>query len=197
MKPPGDADTDGSSSNCAAFFISTVHDLSLHETHAFSSPPPHTRDSLFPASQFLAPLSSISVQMWLCLYFIFFSSPKIFLIEQYSCPPFFFSLCYLCFCPLLFVCMCLLQWIPTPCYFPFLAGSLFSADVPLVSSGLAGRQQKWLWDWGMAAVLSLTHRTTLNSLWPHTCRAERRVRQQESNEMKTWQRATNLFAEIK
>lgn len=109
----------------------------------------------------------------------------------------FFSLCYLCFCPLLFVCMCLLQWIPTPCYFPFLAGSLFSADVPLVSSGLAGRQQKWLWDWGMAAVLSLTHRTTLNSLWPHTCRAERRVRQQESNEMKTWQRATNLFAEIK
>lgn len=48
MNPPGDADTDGSPSNCTAFFISTVHDLSLYETHAPRSPPPHTRD--FPIS---------------------------------------------------------------------------------------------------------------------------------------------------
>lgn len=48
------------------------------------------------------------------------------------------------------VCICismLLLWIPPP-HFVSMADSVFSADVPLVSSGLAGRQQKWLWDWG-------------------------------------------------
>lgn len=33
MNPPGDTDADGSPSNCCAFFISAVHDLSLHENH--------------------------------------------------------------------------------------------------------------------------------------------------------------------
>lgn len=54
---------------------------------------------------------------------------------------------YLCFCPplcvCLFFCLCLsAAALSPPPHLPSLAGSLFSADVPLVSSGLAGRQQK-------------------------------------------------------
>lgn len=54
------------------------------------------------------------------------------------------------------VSLLLLLWFPSPPRILSLACSVFSADVPLVSSGLAGRQQKWLWDWGMAALLSVT-----------------------------------------
>lgn len=52
-------------------------------------------------------------------------------------------------------CVCialLLFWIPPP-HFVSMAGSVFSADEPLVSSGLAGRQQKWLWDWGEGSLV--------------------------------------------
>ena len=72
MNPPGEADTDGSPSNCTPFFISAVHDLSLYETHAPPSPPPHTRDSLFPISRSLAPLSSLPVQLskFSCHFFL-------------------------------------------------------------------------------------------------------------------------------
>lgn len=99
MNPPGDADTDGSPSNCTAFFISAVHDLSLYETHAPRSLPSHARDSLFPISLFPAPLSSLPVQLSLSFHF----SVPFFLI-LHSCPPFFIPLC-LCFYPCLCVCL--------------------------------------------------------------------------------------------
>lgn len=106
----------------------------------------HTTEILFShVSLFPTPLSSSPVQRSLSFHFA---------------APLFSPLC-LCFYPCLCVCLSvcvslLLLWIPPPPHVPSLAGSLFRADVPLVSSGLAGRQQKWLWDWGMAALLSLT-----------------------------------------
>lgn len=160
MNPPGDTDTDGSPSNCNAFFISTVHDLSLYETRAPRSPP-HSRDSLFPSlmvscSAFISPCPTDTF------------SPFLFplLLHLVQCPPpqslFFVSI--LVSDP---VCVSLLLWSLPPDLLS-LVGSLFNADVPLVSGGLAGRQQKWLWGWGMAVLLSMTHRATLVSLWLHT-----------------------------
>lgn len=139
MNPPGDADTDGSPSNCTAFFISTVHDLSLYETHATCSPP-HNRDSL-----------SLSLHVMLCSH-LFLSDCHI----LYICHPPPPILCtvasiYLYSSLSLFLSssLCLFGSFhcyseaksPTP-YLSSLAGSLVSADVPLVSGGLAGRQQK-------------------------------------------------------
>lgn len=137
MNPPGDADTDGSPSNCTAFFISTVHDLSLYETHAPRSPPPHTRD--FPIS--LCFLHCFHLSLSNCRFLSIFQPPS-FLI-RYSCPP---SLFLSIFVSILVsasvsLCCCSEPHHPRP-HLPSLAGSLFSADVPLVSSGLAGRQQK-------------------------------------------------------
>lgn len=76
MNPPGDADTDGSPSNCTAFFISTVHDLSLNETHAPRSPPPHTSHFLFPSpsvscSTFISPCPTVT-------FFLLFNPPPFF-----------------------------------------------------------------------------------------------------------------------
>lgn len=169
MNPPGDADTDGSPSNCTAFFISTAHDLSLYETHAPRSPP-HNRDSL-----------SLSLHVVLCFH-LFLSNCHILyifhppsLLPLYSC--LYLSLFFSIFVSILISVSVwvfpLLLWsqAPTP-HLSSLAGSLVSADVPLVSGGLAGRQQKWLWDWGVAALLSLTHRTTLMSFEMHTYRVD-------------------------
>ncbi len=116
-------------------------------------------------------------------HFLSIFQPTSFLI-RYSCPPHFIPL-YLCFYPRLCVCLCLSAVALNPHPPPHLpsAGSLFSADVPLVSSGLAGRQQKWLWDWGMAALLSLTHRATMMRLQPHTYRVDRGARE-EKNEVR-------------
>ena len=96
MKPPGDTDTDGSSSNCTAFFISTVHDLSLYETHAPRSPPPYTRDSFFSSP-------SISCNAFISLRPtespLSFCRPSSFLFCTLAHP------LYLCFCPPLCVCL--------------------------------------------------------------------------------------------
>lgn len=133
----------------------------------------HTPEIVFShISLCLALLSSLPVQ--LSLSFHFFQSPS-FLI-RYSCPLLFIPL-YLCFYPhpCVYVSLLLLWTPPPPLHLPSVTGSLFSADVPLVSGGLAGRQQKWLWDWGMAALLSLTHRATLMSLQLHIYRVDRGV----------------------
>lgn len=103
MNPPGDADTDGSPSNCTAFFISTVHDLSLNETHAPRSPPPHTSHFLYPSPSFPsfpAPLSSLPVQLSLSSHF---SVPLLSFSVQLAL---FFIPLYLCFYPCLCVCLC-------------------------------------------------------------------------------------------
>lgn len=99
MNPPGDADTDGSPSNCTAFFISAVHDLSLYETHAPRSTPPHTRDSLFPypsisCNAFISPCPTV-------IFFPFYS-PLLSYLVQLS--PLFVPL-YLCFYPCLDICL--------------------------------------------------------------------------------------------
>lgn len=103
MKPPGDTDIDGSSSNCAAFFISTVHDLSLHETHALSSLPPHTRHSRSPLyvscpafissspNVTLYPFSSLICSIEQCIvhhfYFYFFYSLVSLILPSSLCLP--------------------------------------------------------------------------------------------------------------
>lgn len=119
MNPPGDADTDGSPSNCTAFFISTVHDLSLYETHAPRPPPPppHTRDSLFSPHlpPFPAPLSSLPVQLSLSFHF---SVPPSFLI-LYSCPPSLFLSVFVSILVSVYVSLLL----PPP-HLPSLTGSL-------------------------------------------------------------------------
>lgn len=174
MNPPGDTDTDGSPSNCTSFFISAVHDLSLYETHAHQSAPPHTTKSIFPSP-------SVSCTASTSVAFFAFCSPPSSLFDTPVPPLYFWLSLFLSSSLRLFVCVSLLLlWTPpTHPHLPSLAGSLFSADLPLVSSGLAGRQQKWLWDWGMAALLSLTHRATLMSLQLHTYRVDRGMREEK------------------
>lgn len=93
--------------------------------------------SLF-CSAFISPFLTVT-------FFPFFFFPLCF---QCRCPH--FIPFYLCFCMYACLCVCLLLCTPSPLILPSLTSSVFSADVPLVSGGLAGRQQKWLWDWGMA-----------------------------------------------
>lgn len=71
-----------------------------------------------------------------------------------------FILLCLCLYPHLSVCLGLSTAALKPPPTPLLS------SVPLVSGGLAGRQQKWLWDWGMAALLSLT---TVLLWWAFNC----------------------------
>lgn len=121
------------------FFISTVHDLSRNETHAPRSPPPYT-------SHFLFPSPSVS-----CSAF-FSPCPTVTFFPLFSPPPFFFCtvgpLLYSSLSLLLSLSLCLAVCVSLCCCsehppnLPSLTGSLFFADVPLVSGGLAGRQQK-------------------------------------------------------
>ena len=99
---------------------------------------PHTRFSSTTEVHYSTSplLSSLPVQ-------VFLSSPS-----PSSLPQLFMLLFFhLCICIIL-----LLFWIPPP-HFVSMAGSVFSADEPLVSSGLAGREQKWLWDWGNGSLV--------------------------------------------
>lgn len=130
MNPPRDADAGGSPSNCCAFFISAVRDLSLHEIHTASSAHIIQQKFIFSyiSNTLISPCPTVS-----------FQSPILPPLQQLRIPPsLFWSVCLHLSATVL---------IP-PSQFVSMAGSVFSADVPLVSSGLAGRQQKWLWDWG-------------------------------------------------
>lgn len=174
MNPPGDADTDGSPSNCTAFFIITVHDLSLYETHSLRSPP-HGDSLPFSSSTFIYSCPTVTI-------FTFFTPPPHTHSVQLTLSSFF---SHLCFCPHISVSVWvfpLLLWSPPAHpHLSSLAGSLFSADVPLVSGGLAARQQKWLWDWGMAA-LSLAHRAILMNFQLHTYRVDSGATTQEEKQ---------------
>lgn len=124
MNPPGDADTDGSLSNCTAFFISSAYDLSRYETHTPRSPPtPHNRDSLFPClsvscTAFIFPCPTVP--------FFPFCSPPPFSFSRFVStppPPLYSSLSlFLSLSLRLSVCLCLsaaaLNPAPSPCPFP-------------------------------------------------------------------------------
>lgn len=141
----------------------------------------HTTAILFSyLSPFRAPLLSIPVQLSSSLHFSF---PLLPYLVQLPLSLFFSMFASILISVSVWFFPLLLWSPPAHPHVSSLAGSLFRADVPLVSGGLAGRQQKWLWDWGMAALLSLTHRAILMSLQLHTYRVDSGVRKQ-GGEMK-------------
>lgn len=138
MNPSRDADAHGPPSNCSAFFISVVHDLSLHQILTPSSAASHNRDSFFPTSLML---SSLLVQ------------------------PSLSSLCPLCHSSLLLLlyfhsCVCisvLLFWTPPllPILFPWMVLSLVQM-CPWSAVAWLGDNRSDFETGGMAALLSLT-----------------------------------------
>lgn len=148
MNSPRDTDADGSPSNCCAFFISAVHDLSLDENHTPSSAA---------QQKFIIPhLQHFHLSLSKC----FFLGPLL--------PPCHSSSCTVFFSIRVFASLCFCSESPPP-RFVSMAGSVFSADEPLVSSGLAGRQQKWLWDWGDG---SLVVTDTELHWWAFNCKGQ-------------------------
>lgn len=133
MNPPRDADADGSPSNCCAFFISVVRDLSLHQILTAGSVPSHNRNS----SQ---TLSSPPVQPSLA------SSPVL--------PPCHSSLLL----PLYFYFLCLHLYAPAPpppSLLPWLVLSLVQM-CPWSAVAWLGDNRSDFETGGMAALLSLT-----------------------------------------
>lgn len=119
--------------------------ITIHPIHHHS----HTTEILF---------SHISLCFMHCFHLsvqLSLSSPHPFSSTQLFIPPLLYLYPRL-WARLSVSLLLLLLWFPSPPRILSLACSVFSADAPLVSSGLAGRQQKWLWDWGMADLLSVT-----------------------------------------
>lgn len=80
-------------------------------------------------------------------------------------------------CPLLYpplpllllssLCLSVSLWRCPPSFRPRFPS--FGERVPLVSGGLAGRPQKWLWGWGMAALFSLADKPSNAYLQSRQC----------------------------
>lgn len=134
MNPPRDADADGSPSNCCAFFISVVHDLSLHQILTASSTPSHNRNS------FLL-LSSPPVQLSLA------SSPVLPPCHGFLLLPLYFYF--------VSASLCSRSHHPPPNLFPWLVLSLVQM-CPWSAVAWLGDNRSDFETGGMAALLSLT-----------------------------------------
>lgn len=139
MNPPRGADADGSPSNCCAFFISVVRDLSLHQIHTAGSAPSHNRNS------FLLHLKRFHLSLSNCLLLAPPSSPH---ATALYCSLFIFILCLHLSAPVL-------THPPPPNLFPWLVLSLVQM-CPWSAVAWLGDNRSDFETGGMAALLSLT-----------------------------------------
>lgn len=135
MNPPRDTDADGSPSNCCAFFISAVHDLSLHENHTPGSAA-QQKFIILHLQRFHLPRPSVSFQPLSSLCATALYAPSFFPICTFA------SLCSCSESPLLIL-------------FPWLVLSLVQMS-PWSAAAWLGDNRSDFESGGMAALLSLT-----------------------------------------